>query len=164
MRTFVLLLCLTLGATAADKTFENSALTFRYPDTASLNELDFDFMPEVNWKLMIDGKAALICQQQDDETTSQQKMLDWAKAAVLRHLDNGSTTDLSTFGALDRCKGVTVKGKSKNPSYEGDVTVHAVSFTSGKKTVLILTIVTEKDPRFSAVLNTVRQSVKLKNN
>src|ERR1043165_119010 len=156
MRTILLLLCLTLGATAADNTFENSALSFRYPDNASLNELDFDFMPEVAWKLLIDGKAALICQQQDDETTSQQKQLDWAKAAILRHLDGGTTTDLSTFGALERCKGMTVKGRSKNPSYPGDVTVHAVTFTSGKKTVLIVAIVPENDPRFAAVLKTVR--------
>jgi hypothetical protein len=57
-----------------------------------------------------------------------------------------------------------VTGRSKNPNYEGDVTVHAVTFTSGKKTVLLVAIVPAKDARFTAVLNTVRSSVKLKNN
>ena len=163
MRTLALLLGLIITVSAADKTFENSVLTFRYPDSASLNELDFDFMPEASWKLLIDGKAAIIGMQRDDET-SQQQLLDRASETIKRHLDGGSASDLNTFGALQRCKGVTVKGPSKNPNYAGDVTVHAVTFTSGKKTVLLVAIVPAKDPRFAEVLNVVRGSVKLKNN
>lgn len=163
MRTFALLLGLILTVSAADKTFENSVLSFRYPDSAALNELDFDFMPEVSWKLMIEGKAAIIGMQRDDET-SQQQLLDRASETIKRHLDGGSTSDLTTFGALQRCKGITVKGKSKNPNYAGEVTAHAVTFLSGKKTILLVAIVPASDPRFTEVLNVVRGSVKLKNN
>jgi hypothetical protein len=158
-----LLFGLVLSATAADKTFENSVLTFSYPDSASLNELDFDFMPEVSWKVLIDGKAALIGLQRDDET-SQQQLLDRTKENITRQLDGASVSDLSTWGSLQRCKGITAKGRSKNPAYAGDVTVHAVTFTSGKKTVLLVAINPTSDARFAAVLNTARQSVKLKNN
>lgn len=163
MRTVILLFCLTLTVTAADKTFENSVLTFRYPDSASLNELDFDFMPEVSWKLLVDGKPALIGLQRDDET-SQQLLLDRASETIKRHLDGASSSDLTTWGSLQRCKGITVKGQSKNPAYAGELTVHAVTFTSGKKTILLVAINPTQDPRFAAVLNTARQSVALKNN
>ena len=163
MRTLVLVLAMTISAVAADKTFENSVLSFRYPDSATLNELDFDYMPEISWKLMIDGKAAIIGMQRDDET-SQQQLLDSASATIKRHLDGGSASDLTTFGALQRCKGITVKGPSKNPNYQGEVAVHVVTFTSGKKTVLLVAIVPAGDARFTEVLTTVRGSVKLKNN
>ncbi len=163
MRILVLFLSLILSAPAADKSFENSVLTFNYPDLAALNDLDFDFMPEVSWKLTIDGKAALIGLQRDDET-SQQQLLDRASETIKRQLDGATSSDLSTWGSLQRCKGITVKGKSKNPAYEGEVTVNAVTFTSGKKTVLLVAINPTKDPRFADVLNLARQSVKLKNN
>ena len=163
MRTLVLLLGLLITVAAADKTFENSVLSFRYPDSAALNELDFDYMPEVSWKILIDGKTAIIGMQRDDET-SQQQLLDRASETIKRHLDGGSSSSLNTFGALERCKGITVKGPSKNPNYEGEVAVHAVTFTSGKRTVLLIAIVPTKDARFAEVLNAVRGSVKLKNN
>lgn len=163
MRIFILLFGLLISVSAADKTFENSVLTFRYPDAAALNELDFDFMPEVSWKVTIDGKPAIIGLQRDDET-SQQMLLDRAQANILRQLAGGTTSTFSTYGAIERCKGISVTGKSKNPHYYGEVTVYALTFTSGKKTVLLVAINATKDPRFAALLTAVRQSVKLKNN
>jgi hypothetical protein len=157
------LVLLAACAFGAEGAFENSILTLRMPDGVTLNESDFDFVPEVSWKLLLDGRAVVIGLQRDDET-SQQALLDRIQANILRQVDKGSASDLSTFGNLQRCKGVEVSGRSRNPAYPGDVTVYAVTFQSGKKTVALIAIDQQNDPRFRAAIATIRQSLKLKNN
>ena len=157
------LVLLATCALGADGSFENSVLTMRLPDGVTVNEMDFDFVPELSWKLMLDGRPVVIAMQRDDET-SQQALLDRVKDNVLRQVTGGTTSDLSTWGNLSRCKGIEVSGKSNNPSYPGDVTVYAVSFTSGKKIVVLVAIDQKSDPRFRTAITSVRQSLKLKNN
>jgi hypothetical protein len=159
----LLILNLLILLQAAEQTFENSILSFRYPDVAALNESDFDFVPEVSWRLAIDGKPLLIGLQADDES-SQQMLLDRAKSNIMRHLDGGTTSDLSTFGAIQRCKGFSAKGTSRHPQFQGAVTVYALSFTSGKKIVLLIAINPDSDKRFEQAIGVIRNSVKLKNN
>jgi hypothetical protein len=157
------LVLLATCAFGADGSFDNSILTLRLPDGVTVNESDFDYMPEVSWKLMLDGRPVVIAMQRDDET-SQQALLDRVKANVLRQVTDGTTSDLSTWGNLERCKGISVSGKSKHPSYPGDVSVYAVSFTSGKKTVVMVAIEQKSDPRFRTAISAIKQSLKLKNN
>lgn len=157
------LVLLATCALGADGSFENSILTLSLPSGVTVNESDFDFMPEGSWKLMLDGRPVVIALQRDDET-SQQVLLDRVKGNVMRQVTGGNTSDLSTWGNLQRCKGIEVSGKSNHPSYPGNVTVYAVSFTSGKKTVVLVAIDQQSDPRFRAAITAVRQSLKLKNN
>lgn len=157
------LVLLATCALGADGTFENSVLTLNLPSGVTVNETDFDFIPESSWKLMLDGRPVVIALQRDDET-SQQALLDRVKANILRQVPGGSTSDLSTWGNLQRCKGIEVSGKSNHPSYPGDVTVYAVAFTSGKKNVVLVAIEQKSDPRFRAAIAAIKQSLKLKNN
>ncbi len=161
--SMISLVLLATCAFSADGSFDNSILTLRLPDGVTVNESDFDYLPETSWKLMLDGRPVVIAMQRDDET-SQQALLDRVKGNVLRQVTGGTISDLSTWGNLERCKGISVSGNSKHPSYPGEVTVYAVSFTSGKKIVVLVAIEQKSDPRFRAALTDIRQSLKLKNN
>ena len=158
------LVLLATCALGADGSFENSILTLNLPSGVTVNEYDFDFIPESSWKLMLDGRPVVVALQRDDETNSQQSLLDRVKSNVLRQVPGGNTSDLSTWGNLQRCKGIQISGKSSHPSYPGDVTVYAVSFTSGKKVVVLVAIEQKNDPRSATAIAAIRQSLKLKTN
>jgi hypothetical protein len=163
------LILLATCAFGADTPWENSVLSLQMPEGVTINDSDFDYVPEASWKLMLDGRPVVIGMQRTDDS-SQAQMLERVKANVLRHVTGGNTRDLSTWGNLERCKGIEVSGKSTHPSYPGDVTVYAVSFSSGrvvgtdKMSVVLVAIDQKSDPRFAAAIKAVRQSLKLKNN
>ena len=162
LATFCLCTVVIAAAIAADGRFENSTLALNFPSTVTLNESDFDYVPEVTYRFNIDGAPVLIGLQNDLQSNRQQ-LLDSTKDNVLRYLDNASTSTLSTYGSLQRCQGLNITGTSKHPKFTGQVTVYLVTFTNGNKTVLLIGISPTNDKRFSDALSTMSNSIKLKN-
>ena len=159
--SFFLYLIVIATAMAADGHFENSTLALKFPSTVTLNETDFDYVPEVTYRFSIDGAPVLIGFQNDLQGNRQQ-LLDNAKDNVIRYLDNASTAPLTTYGSLQRCQGLKITGTSKHPKFTGLMTVYLVSFTNGTKTVMLIGIAPANDKRFSDALNTMSNSIKLK--
>ena len=162
MRSLIVCLFTLVSLTAAENgAFENSTLSLSYPASVTLDTADFSYMPENNYRFVIDGAPVLIGLQNDLEA-NRKKMLEQAKNNVTRYLDNARESTLTTYGSLQRCDGLKLSGTAKHPKFSGPITVYLVTFTNGQKSVLLIAIEPESDTRFRDALQVMSKSIKLK--